>query len=198
MINFRNETEERIYQSDLKRFELMSRFISPADKILKFGAGLGFQAQILEDHFPGNVTVLEIKNGMHPELTVPVTLYGGKVIPFDDNSFNVSIASHVLHHTPDPTKMLHEISRVTNGKIILIEEVWTNWLQKLSLVFNCWFKGYKVGEKQKIYFTSYQSEKKWIQTFKECGLEIEYRSDKWTKKTVPFRISLFVLKKSRV
>lgn len=196
MVTFRSEIERIIYKSDLLRFEKFKRFITPGDKILKVGAGLGFQTQLLEDNFPGNVSVVEIENRLHPDVAVPLTIYDGTVIPFEDNNFDVVIANHVLHHTPDPAKLLRELIRVTRKRVIIVEEAWTNKLQKLSIVANCWSKGFRLGEHNQIYFNSYLSRRQWLKLFYDNKLAIESQQGHWQyRKLVPYQVVVFVLHK---
>ncbi len=50
---------------------------------------------------------------------VQVMKYDGQRLPFDDKSFDLVYATHVLEHVPDERGFLSEISRVSKGLIYL-------------------------------------------------------------------------------
>ena len=57
----------------------------------------------------------------HRPCRIPRTLYDGKRLPFDDDSFDVVLAFDVLHHTPDIGAALKELARVARRYVILKE-----------------------------------------------------------------------------
>jgi len=64
---------------------------------------------------------------------MPVTLYDGNRLPFDDKSIDASMVIYVLHHCQDIEGMLQELKRVSKKKIIIIEEVYKNSLGRFIL-----------------------------------------------------------------
>ena len=63
-----------------------------------------------------------------------VVLYDGARMPFQDGAFDTAIAMYVLHHTPDPARVLGEMKRVSRQRIVLVEELYRHWPGKLGLV----------------------------------------------------------------
>lgn len=63
---------------------------------------------------------------------LPLLLYDGTKLPFEDKSFDASLVAFVLHHCQNISGILEELKRVTKKKIIILEEVYRNILsQKL-------------------------------------------------------------------
>jgi SAM-dependent methyltransferase len=53
-----------------------------------------------------------------------LVIYDGEHMPFVDGAFEASIAMYVLHHTPDPARVLGEMKRVSRRRLILVEELY--------------------------------------------------------------------------
>ena len=68
---------------------------------------------------------------------VPLTLFDGKNIPFSDESFDITAGIFLLHHCKDDT-ILKEMIRVSRKKLIIVEDVFNNSLERLGLqIFDC-------------------------------------------------------------
>ncbi len=80
--------------------------------ILEIGAGTAWQAKLLSEE-GYSVRAIDVKTSQHALYRVwPVTIYDGKVIPFQNNSFEVIICSNVLEHIPHVNTFQNEIKRV--------------------------------------------------------------------------------------
>lgn len=110
-------------------------FVNPKDeeKILEFGFGTAQNIIILKQRFPDcNIQGVDIdpkikkiaefklnKGG----IDVPLLLYNGNTLPFEDNSFDKAYSSLVFHQLDKITKLkcLLEIRRVlkSNGQLII-------------------------------------------------------------------------------
>lgn len=90
-----------------------------SSKWLDVGCGL----RPYESYFPLGVYVgVDVESsGRDDTLKAPDYFYDGKVLPFQNNSFDGVICTQVLEHVPDPRGVLSEIYRVTNvgGELIL-------------------------------------------------------------------------------
>jgi ubiquinone/menaquinone biosynthesis C-methylase UbiE len=53
-------------------------------------------------------------------------LYDGKVIPFNDDSFDVTYAAFMLHHTTNTRSLISECIRVTRQRLLILEDVYKN------------------------------------------------------------------------
>ena len=67
---------------------------------------------------------LDVENYSIVDAVLP-TIYDGYKMPFKDNQFDTSLILFVLHHTPDPVKVLAEAKRVSK-KIIILEDIVTS------------------------------------------------------------------------
>ncbi|MFH1971104.1 MAG: methyltransferase domain-containing protein [Patescibacteria group bacterium] len=100
-------------------------------------------------------------------------IYNKKKIPYKDNSFDVALILTVLHHTPDPIKIIKEAKRVAK-RIIIVEDVYENNFQKLltfvvDSIIN--FEFFKHPHSNK-------SDNEWIQLFKNMGLKLLHKKKK--------------------
>lgn len=122
-------------------------FVNPKEheKILEFGFGTAQNIIILKQRFP-NCNVLgvdidpKIKSIAEYKLNkagiqVPLFLYDGKKLPFEDNSFDKVYSSLVFHQLDNLTKLkcLLEINRILkpNGEIIIGDwgKAKTKWMR---------------------------------------------------------------------
>ena len=56
-----------------------------------------------------------------PHSFIPIQLFDGQTIPFPDAAFDAVTFVDVLHHTDDPSVLLHEARRASRG-IVLIKD----------------------------------------------------------------------------
>lgn len=97
-------------------------------KVLEVGAGEGSILQYLNDsEFCYNLYALEIsRSGLENILNRKMKylkealLFNGYDIPYDDNTFDLVILSHVLEHVEYPRILLREIKRVSLYTVIEI------------------------------------------------------------------------------
>lgn len=100
-------------------------------QVLDFGAGTGDQSVILA-RLGYEVSALDVEGSDYSDSTVfPVSFYGGKTIPFPDNSFDFIFSSNVLEHIRDATGINHELKRVLRpgGRMVHIvpSASWRFW-----------------------------------------------------------------------
>jgi len=105
--------------------------LKPGCRVLEIGGGAGWQAkQLAEAGF--QVSSIDLQESLYNKHQVwKVQSYDGKIIPFDDDSFDVIFSSNVLEHIPEVETFQTEISRVLkkDGKAIHIlpTSVWRFW-----------------------------------------------------------------------
>lgn len=133
--------------------------------ILDIGSGRGVVTSVLRERGFA-VTPLDVRNRSQEPALSPV-VYDGTAIPFPDNAFDCALLLTVLHHTPDPDAVLREAVRVAR-RIIIIEDVYTNTLQKHTTfftdsLFNLEFRGHP---------HSNRTDTEWRQTFERLGLTL--------------------------
>jgi ubiquinone/menaquinone biosynthesis C-methylase UbiE len=99
----------------------------PHDKILEVGAGDGSILQEMSNRKFGNAhyaleisrSGIEVIQQRSISTLVECKEFDGYTIPYDNNSFDLVILTHVLEHVEYPRKLLYELARVT--KYVCIE-----------------------------------------------------------------------------
>ena len=153
---------------------LFKAFIPQSAKVLDIGGGWGFYAGPLERIRGCKVTVLDV---VEPGFRkVPVVTYEGDKIPFPDRSFEVSLLVTVLHHMPDPEKVLAEARRVTRGPVIVVEDLYHTslgrfWTVLRDTLFNLEFVGHP---------RNFRSREGWRRTFQALGFKIDHEQKIYT------------------
>lgn len=109
--------------------------LSGKKKILDLGCGFcSISHELMEKGF--DVTPVDIKNASLYAHITP-RLYDGNTLPFPDKYFDAAILVTVLHHIPDPLRVLREVKRVAR-EIIIIEDTYDNETQKYATyVMDC-------------------------------------------------------------
>lgn len=74
------------------------------------------------------VTAIDVVD--HNVTDVPLLLYDGRTLPFDDKAFDVSLLVFVLHHAADPEVLLREAVRVTRSTVLVVEDAPSNLLER--------------------------------------------------------------------
>jgi SAM-dependent methyltransferase len=95
-------------------------------KVLDVGSGDGYLATRILEARP-DIEIIGIDIMARPRAFIPVQLFDGQRIPFGDASFDAVIFVDVLHHTDDPSVLLHEAKRVSRG-VVLIKDHYADGL----------------------------------------------------------------------
>jgi ubiquinone/menaquinone biosynthesis C-methylase UbiE len=122
--------------------------LQPGEKVLECGGGPGWLWRENFDRIPldSHITFTDLSDGMVAEAKAALAHAADRFtfravnimeLPFDDHSFDVVVANHMLYHVPDRPKTLAEIKRVlkgnghflaaTNGKNHLVELRQLGW-----------------------------------------------------------------------
>lgn len=162
-------------------------YLRKEELILDIGSGnCGLVRQINEGGF--SAQPLDVVNKSAFEGTIPI-IYDGKTVPFDDNSFDTTLLITMLHHTQSPQAILAEAVRVSRSRLIVMEDVFTNKLQKritfwLDSLVNWEFGSHPHTNK---------TEDEWQELFKRLGLTVAHKSVHRT--LLVFRQVTYVLEK---
>ncbi len=129
--------EQRVIPGQLQNADRVLPYLLPyvsGDmRILDFGNGSGAVAHRLAQESKALVAGVDVaQNSMFP---IPAVSYDGTRLPFPDNTFDLVYAVFVVHHCPDVKAAVLEMSRVSKGRILLVEDVWTNWINRFWLYF---------------------------------------------------------------
>ena len=173
----RPRIDELFFRS--KAEHLVSRvrkFLSPEDKIIDLGAGIGLISMLFKnDQF--DITPVDVQNKSLYKSVCPI-LYDGKKLPFPDDSFDACFLLAVLHHTQDPEEILNEAKRVAR-KAIILEDIYSNRAQKgftylMDSLLNMEFFSHP---------RSNRTDNEWSKTFQRLGFTLKkseyFRSFLW-------------------
>ncbi len=189
-IEFKNKTQEFIYEDEYSWFKKYVGEVRDG-KILKVGYGLGYLSYFIKLYNP-NITSIDIQVDAEAINPDGVKIYDGDNIPFSDREFEVVICTYTLHHTPNPSKLFSEIVRVSSSGIVIIEETWRTFFQRLQEIWNCWLVNLKAGQKVKIFWKSYFSAQSVRKLFIDYNIKIEKQFNAPRRS---FLVEIFILKK---
>jgi len=193
LINFLQKNKffrEKIYKVGKDRaLDMVQRiepFLNKESKILDIGSGSCNVCEILMQK-GYDVTPLDVQNLSFVDNIAPI-IYDGNKIPFKDDEFEFSLILTVMHHTPNPEKILAEAKRVSK-KIIIIEDIYESRLHKYITYFmdsllNLEFFGHPHTNK---------NDKEWKETFQ--NMELKLVEAKYNKSFVFFRHATYYLEK---
>ncbi|MBI4832110.1 MAG: methyltransferase domain-containing protein [Candidatus Lindowbacteria bacterium] len=119
---FTSVEEYLIYLRSLFAYESVKDRIAGSGLVLEIGCGEGFGAGLLSKHVRKIIgldvdenTVLHASKKYRSASCSFVT-YGGRRLPFRDNTFDVVISFQVVEHVPDDTGFISEAHRVLKTK----------------------------------------------------------------------------------
>jgi alpha-1,6-mannosyltransferase len=169
------------------KWALVRPHLPPSGRLLDLGAGEGLVGERAQaDGF--SVELADVLDLNRTEL--PLTLLEEGPLPFREGAFDASLLVYVLHHTFDPDALLAEVSRVTSGRVVVLESVvetgWDRaWLPLADRLANGLRSGGAISEALNLRDTA-----GWREAFERAGFEVchvESRGGAW------HRQRLFVL-----
>lgn len=110
--------------------EKIAPYLDASQTVLEIGAGNGLTAEMLQYHTSAQFTLLDVVDYNRSRL--PLKLYDGKTLPFEENVFDVALLVFVLHHTPDPCTILREALRVTRRGVLVMENDTRGAIKRLA------------------------------------------------------------------
>ncbi len=137
--------------------------------LLDFGCGNMVLAEYLQNNFAVAVTGVDMVDNNLTSL--PLVIYSGERLPFEENSFDAVIAVFALHHCTDPEFSLGELVRVSRRKVLIIEETFRNPFEKAILFVHDWIGNHLESWDLNIPL-NFLSEKSWCSLFERMALSI--------------------------
>ncbi len=149
----------------------IARHLSRDTRILDIGSGHGGLCNALRiEGF--DITPVDVKNlSFFPEV-VPI-VYDGERLPFQDQAFDTSMLITMLHHTPSPSHILQEAKRVTKHRLVIMEDIYRNAVQReltffMDSLVNLEFDGHPHTN---------MDDAGWLALFSSMNMKLVYRED---------------------
>lgn len=148
----------------------LGALIPAGSSILDVGTGDGQIAKAMAAMQPGN-RVEGIDVMKRPTTHIPVALFDGATIPFEDKSFDVVSFVDVLHHTDDPSVLIAEASRVARRAVVIKDHLSETRLDHATLRLMDWVGNAPHGV---VLPYNYASRADWMGWFAGAGLDVDH------------------------
>lgn len=96
--------------------------------VLDFGAGTCHFSMFLRQEGHQVVPVDVVNLSRHAD--AGLQLFDGRILPFSSGAFQTAVAHFVLHHIQHQEVAFRELIRVTNGVLVIGEDVVDSWLDR--------------------------------------------------------------------
>lgn len=147
-------------------FSYMQDYLPKDSSVLDIGSGTGHLTALIERISSNEVQTIDVidisKVGPKPKI------YDGRNIPFDDKSFDISLLSFILHHESDQAKLLDEVLRVTEKRLIILEDISRDLFDN---VLNYWHSLVSKVKYSSAYI-QHRSDRYWKELFKRKGFKL--------------------------
>ena len=147
----RSEIQNYIWRQERAWAARISPFLF--GNVLKVGNGLGYLTRFFQQDGI-NVVTLDISESSAALNRGAAILYDGEAFPFRDTVFDCVVFAFVLHHTPNPVKLLQEAYRV-GSRIVVLEETYDSTFSKLDLVTRDIYVNWLAHQDGPIFWKSY-------------------------------------------
>jgi SAM-dependent methyltransferase len=147
----------------------LSELLPPDARILDVGCGNGLLAHRLQQRRP-DLTIQGIDVLVPPQSHIPVEEFDGKVIPYQNATFDVVMFVDVLHHSADPMRLLREAVRVTRRTLVIKDHPLNGFLTGPTLRFMDWIANARHGIALPYHYWSRQQ---WFAAFAALGLTVQ-------------------------
>jgi SAM-dependent methyltransferase len=156
-------------------------------RILDLGTGNGGLCKSLRE-MGHDVQPCDVKDiSFFPE--VQPLIYNGQRLPFENGAFDTTLLITVLHHTPQPDAVLDEAIRVSSRRIVVMEDIYKNPVQK----YLTWFTDSLVNMEFVGHPHTNRSDRRWQKTFASKGLQVVSKNEFRT--LLFFRQVIYVLER---
>ena len=190
---------ERLVQVFLRRYARAEALaVEPflvGRRLLDLGAGEGYVARALWERT--GVWTCSVDVGSFRRAAEPYVTYDGTRLPFADATFDTTLILLALHHCAEPESVLDEALRVTRQRLIVMESVYRNRLERFWLdLLDGWVNGYRHDGGMNVPF-AFKRPAEWQELFESRGLRVveTHWLGSWWERLVHHPL-LFVLEKN--
>lgn len=143
--------------------------LCPKDSyVLDFGCDDGSVAAKINEYNP-SLKIVGVDIDDHRPSVIPKKTYSGDTIPYPDDTFDVVIASDVLHHTDRIPHYMNELKRVSRKYIIIKDHATDNPFFHRLIRFTDFISNVPYGIRCS---NNFLSTKKWLRIFDSLFLEV--------------------------
>ena len=135
-------------------------------RVLDVGCGTGKISRMLAERNP-KLSIEGIDILAQPHAEIPVKVFDGVKIPFENKTFDAVVFIDVLHHTDKHVQLSNEAFRVSKGPVIIKDHICENRFDFVVLAFMDWVGNRSLGIPS---IHCYYSAAKWQQFFDEIGV----------------------------
>jgi ubiquinone/menaquinone biosynthesis C-methylase UbiE len=160
-------------------------------RVLDIGAGEGYVGWEISRQTSAEVVLCDVRKSNRTPL--PFDVLDSGPLPYDSETFDVSILVFVLHHAARPESLLAEARRVARHDIVVVESVFTNCIEHRLLIFLDRLAN-RIRSKDEMRAQEDQLEHRtadgWREMFEQVGLgvEAEIHSGRFPHRIAAFRL----------
>ncbi|MGA9040163.1 MAG: class I SAM-dependent methyltransferase [Terriglobales bacterium] len=156
-----------------RRVDILSGYFAqliPKDtRVLDVGCGDGLISSILQSKRP-DISIQGIDVLPREQAHIPVKIFDGAHIPFEEGSFDVVLFSDVLHHTGDPVVLQREARRVASQCVLIKDHYRKGLAATQRLRFMDWVGNARFDVALPY---NYWTEAQWNTAWRQIGLRPE-------------------------
>jgi SAM-dependent methyltransferase len=135
-------------------------------RILDVGAGSGLLASMISGKRP-DVSIRGLDVLPREQSHIPVQIFDGRKIPFENGAYDIVLFVDVLHHTDDPTVLLREAARVAASGVLIKDHFRKGLAARHRLRFMDWVGNARFGVALPY---NYWTEEQWYSAWQKIGL----------------------------
>ena len=135
-------------------------------RILDVGAGSGLLASMISGKRP-DISIRGLDVLPREQSHIPVQIFDGRKIPFENGTFDIVLFVDVLHHTDDPTILLREAARVASSGVLIKDHFRKGFAARERLRFMDWVGNARFGVALPY---NYWTEEQWYGAWQKIGL----------------------------
>ncbi len=170
-----------------KLVDLFDAHLKDGQKIIDIGAGSCLVAREISKK---GIQIVPVDVIDYNRTDLDLMIFDGERLPFEDNSFDISLLIFVLHHCDFPIRVLREAIRVSE-KIIVMEDIYYSGGERIFLKIWDFITNLFASENMPFNF---RNKKGWRSLFRQLGLVVLEERD-FTSSGGLINHSLFILRK---